>query len=290
MKYFKRILQILNYFLVKIVYKQPKVLSRQETLDILISSNKSLARYGDGELNMLYYYNIGFQSYDQKLSDRLKDIILEKSENCYVAIPEALTSLKSFKLKPTLAWMQLIGGHFKNYRKFLNKDYIYLNSQITRPYLDYKDSIDLAIFFKEFKRLWEKKRVLIVEGEYSRLGLGNDLFDNVAVCNRLITLSKDAYSRYHDIYDYIYQNKNNYDLVLVALGPTATVLAYDLSKYIRTFDLGHIDIEYEWFKSKAVKKDNVKGRIINEVINPSLEELDDRLLKSYNNEIVYKIL
>ena len=37
-------------------------------------------------------------------------------------------------------------------------------------------------------------------------------------------------------------------LFILALGPMATVLAYDLARLgYRALDLGHIDIEYEWF-------------------------------------------
>ena len=37
-------------------------------------------------------------------------------------------------------------------------------------------------------------------------------------------------------------------LILIALGPTATVLAYDLAKAgYWALDIGHLDLEYEWF-------------------------------------------
>ena len=39
--------------------------------------------------------------------------------------------------------------------------------------------------------------------------------------------------------------------MLIALGPTATILAYDLAeKGVQALDVGHIDIEYEWFLRK----------------------------------------
>lgn len=42
-------------------------------------------------------------------------------------------------------------------------------------------------------------------------------------------------------------------LVLAALGPTATVLAYDLcNKGYQAIDIGHLDVEYEWFLRKDV--------------------------------------
>jgi hypothetical protein len=41
-------------------------------------------------------------------------------------------------------------------------------------------------------------------------------------------------------------------LILISLGPTATVLAYDLAKLgYWAIDIGHIDNEYEWLKLEA---------------------------------------
>ena len=37
--------------------------------------------------------------------------------------------------------------------------------------------------------------------------------------------------------------------VLIALGQTATVLAYDLSEAgLQAIDPGHVDVEYEWYR------------------------------------------
>ena len=37
-------------------------------------------------------------------------------------------------------------------------------------------------------------------------------------------------------------------MIIIALGPTATVLAYDLAMVgYWALDMGHIDLEYEWF-------------------------------------------
>lgn len=48
---------------------------------------------------------------------------------------------------------------------------------------------------------------------------------------------------------------NKAKLVLIALGHTATVLAYDLAEVgYQAIDIGHIDIEYEWFLMRAPKK------------------------------------
>ena len=50
-------------------------------------------------------------------------------------------------------------------------------------------------------------------------------------------------------------------LILIALGPTATILSYDLYKLgFQAVDIGHIDIEYEWFLQGAQVKSIVKNK------------------------------
>jgi len=47
---------------------------------------------------------------------------------------------------------------------------------------------------------------------------------------------------------------------------TATVLAYDLAKLgYWAIDLGHLDLEYEWFLSGRGDRFAVKGKFTNEV-------------------------
>ena len=64
----------------------------------------------------------------------------------------------------------------------------------------------------------------------------------------------------------IKKNVRKNKLILIALGPTATILAYDLYKLgYRAIDIGHIDIEYEWFLRKANTKIPIKNKYVNEI-------------------------
>jgi hypothetical protein len=82
-------------------------------------------------------------------------------------------------------------------------------------------------------------------------------------------------------------NKNI--LILIALGPTATVLSYDLSRLgYQAIDIGHIDIEYEWFLKNATKKIKIKNKYVNEVDNGlnNFTSIKDRV---YYKQIIKKI-
>ena len=106
---------------------------------------------------------------------------------------------------------------------------------------------------------------------------------------RIICPSENAF----EIYDKIYNEALKVDknkMILLALGPTATVLAYDLYKAgYRTIDIGHVDIEYEWFLMKATTKVKVKHKYVTEVKEGrvDIEDVND---SKYQSEIIAKVL
>ena len=141
--------------------------------------------------------------------------------------------------------------------------------------------------FSLLKTLWNDRDILIVEGDKTRLGVGNDLFDNTKSIIRIEYLSKNAFSSYFKILETVKRYIES-RLVLIALGPTATVLAYDLAVIgVQALDIGHIDIEYEWYLSKATEKAVVKGKQVQEIHNNNFIDCYDY---EYEQQIVDRIL
>ena len=55
-------------------------------------------------------------------------------------------------------------------------------------------------------------------------------------------------------------------IVLLAIGPTATVLSYDLADNgFQVIDIGHLDVEYQWYLMQEKKKKPLENRTVNEV-------------------------
>lgn len=79
------------------------------------------------------------------------------------------------------------------------------------------------------------------------------------------------------------------ELILIALGMTATVLAYDLAQAgLWAIDIGHIDVEYEWFLRGATDKIALNGKFVNEVSGGrEVAEINDPV---YENQIVESII
>ena len=131
----------------------------------------------------------------------------------------------------------------------------------------------------------------MIEGEKTRFGIGNDLLNNAKSIKRILCPTRNSYS----LYDKILKSVLNFDksnLILISLGPTATILAYDLTKYgYQAIDIGHADIEYEYQIRKANKKIGIPYKFVNEY-NGGINEadLEDAPDKIYYKQIIDKIL
>ena len=77
-------------------------------------------------------------------------------------------------------------------------------------------------------------------------------------------------------------------LILLALGPTATAMAYELAKAgYWAVDIGHVDIEYEWMLMGATTKVNVPGKYTNESTGDKITgSLPEEAIEKYQKEII----
>ncbi len=244
---------------------QPSVKTTDESLNLIVQNKCSISRYGDGEFNLMNGKSLRFQPYSEELSLRLREIIKSNQENHEVFIPNVFKNVDWCTDKSRNYWIRYLNLNRYKIYKLLHKNKVYYDSLVTRLYIDYKDKSQAEFRFKTFKKLWDQKEVIIIEGEQSRLGIGNNLFDNIKSIKRILCPAIDAFAKYDQIFEEVIKNDKS-KLVLIALGPTATVLAYDLANYgYHAIDIGHIDIEYEWFLNKAVEKEAIKNKYVGEV-------------------------
>ena len=107
--------------------------------------------------------------------------------------------------------------------------------------------------------------VILVEGERTKQGIGNDLFNNTKSIKRIICPRKNSFQVYNKILNTILKFNKKY-LILISLGPNATILSYDLCKIgYQAVDIGHINLEYKFFlrnvtKNKLSSKKKIKTK------------------------------
>ena len=163
-----------------IIFKGLKVFSEEETLNEIIFNNKSIARYGDGEFCLIFGSNIRFQKYDKNLSERLIEV-LNSNENKLLIGINILSDIKyveNFTDNVKNFYINWIENNKIKIAKVLNKTKNYYSSLITRFYIEYKNKnkTKMQKYISLIKKIWEKKDILIIEGEDTKMGIGNNIF------------------------------------------------------------------------------------------------------------------
>ncbi len=272
----------------KLFYPMPRIKSIEETIKEMIEKKCSVSRYGDGELDIMAGRSIPFQTYNVELAEKMQYILHVEDKNFLVCLPIAFDRSCNLTPKAKKYWKDNIRKNIKTWHRLLKKRKIYYNTSMTRPYIDFLDKNNAREIFKLIKKLWDNRDVLFVEGEKSRLGVGNDLFDNAKSIRRILCPTNNAFSYYEEIINCVKRFEKE-TLVLIALGPTATIMAYELYKEgYQACDIGHIDIEYEWFLMGATSKVAIHDKYTNEAINgTSVSKIIND--KKYQSEIVAQI-
>lgn len=294
--YFKYIIYIHTYKLRKNLH----ILNSMETLQHILKCRNSICRFGDGELRMIEHYlrygNVflkkldTFQQYDSQLAKRLLEVLLSKQNNCLICLPHVFNDFSVYKGYERFHFEREY-VYYQNVIKQIDKYSSHItfgDSCFTRFYFNRTDIPKLQLYIKQMKQIWDNQEIVFLEGEKSRLGVGNDLFDNAKSIQRFLLPATNAFKKYDEILATVKQLPKD-KLYLIALGHTATVLAYDLSKLgFWAIDIGHVDIEYEWMRMGVKEKIAIPNKYVNEVVDGRINtDLDDPI---YLSQIIGRLV
>ena len=281
--------------MMKVRHVTPNVKNEDETLNEILRKKCSVARFGDGEFLWIFQERQegNFERNSPALSKRLYEVLTTPQDNLMVCIPNVFSGLKDLKTTSQTYWEGFFIKKGIKVLKLLDSTRVYYDTQFTRPYMDYADpNRNFEEKFKNLKKIWSNRNLLIVEGEKSRFGVASDLIVNAKSVKRILCPSENAFEKYDQIIEKtIKEAKKIYDvLVLASLGPAATVLAYDLNKEnIQCIDIGHLDVEYQWYKMKAKTKVEIVGKYVNESEKKFTKELPNDVLRKYDAEVIADI-
>lgn len=281
------------YHLQRLIIRMPEVKGIDETLKKIENEKVSISRYGDGDFDQIYMVPEGYQESNQEMAKRLSQILKSNLEGHLVCIPDIFNGLSPYDADRSAWWRYYVIRNRKKVKAIVDVNKVYYDSLVSRCYRPFKKSINTKNFFDRFKQIFKDRDLLIIEGDKSRLGVGNDLFSGAKSIERILCPAENAFDKYDEILEKakLYSKDK---LIIIALGPTATILAYDLHKAgFWALDLGHLDIEYEWFiRGIDCRKNDetirIEGKYVNEAKNGNIVE--DCMDKKYLSEIVERII
>ena len=274
----------------EIIFNGLNILSSEETLNEIIKKNRSISRFGDGEMELIFGKNLNFQEANKILIKKLRKVLKSRKKGLLIGIniPYNNRYLSYYNSRVRIYYIHWLEKLKLKLFTLIDLNKKYYSSFITRFYIEIKDKSKIPGYIKKLKQIWDKKDILIIEGEKSRLGIGNDLFNNSKSIKRILCPATNAFNVYQKIINRTKKiDKSN--LILLALGPTSTILAYDLYKLgYRVIDVGHIDIEYEWFLRNATRKIQIDNKYVNEAYGKKYKfrKVKD---KKYYKEIICQI-
>ncbi len=236
----------------------PIIKSIEDTLDKIINDKCSISRFGDGEFGVMFGGRIRYHDRCNKLVQRLKEVIASENPNLLIGLPPCFGSLDNF-IPPTIDfWRRWMSKKREMVYSVLDMDRVYYNAFLNRGYMPYNKTeenyINCGRYFEKIKKIWQDRDVILFESQKAALGAGNNLFDTAKSISRIIFCpDKNAFNRYDDIVS-AFDGIDSDALILLGLGPTATVLVYDLcDKGYQAIDIGMIGIEYESFLGKKTE-------------------------------------
>ena len=272
----------------------PTIVSAKETVEMIRKEKKSLSRFGDNEFELILgRERTNYQTANQELGVRLEQVLKSQNDRILVAVADNYGSLEKYTDEGALAIRQYLGtGRTrKEHMSLLDLSRTYYDAYLSRPYMIYRDKENAEIRFRDVQNIWTDRDVLVVEGEHTRFGVGNDLLDHAKSVQRILTLDRNCFDLYDKLICSVKEFGND-KLILMILGPTATVMAHDLAlDGFWAIDIGQLDIEYEWFLRQVDRRCGIPYKTVSEVTTYDVikTEEDTDYIKKYKDEIIKNV-
>ena len=241
----------------------PRIKSIEETLNKIVNDKCSISRFGDGEFSCMNCGRMSFHDSSEGLSIRLKEVLSSDIPGLLIGLPDCFGSLDCYVPYTQKFWRKWMSKKRQMAYSYLDMDKAYYNAFFNRFYLNFNKTDEYyqacCVYAKRLKEIWQGRDILLFEGRQACIGVGNDLFDGAKSISRILFCpTRNAFNKYDHIlaaFDEIPPDA----LVLISLGPTATVLAYDLCrKGYQAIDFGHISEEYECFLRREMPLESTK--------------------------------
>lgn len=203
----------------------PQVWSEEQTIRHIIEHHSSICRFGDGEFKLMVgERHKSFQDVNPALNTRLAQVLSSNEPNILIGIHP----VRNFDGLGRI-WQKFIIRIGREVLDMLDSQRSYPSMGAFRVLPDHSEEALIARV-QLIKQIWQDRKVLLVVGENSRFTFEEELFNNAHSVDFLYAPAKNAFEEYDDIVSRIQAYNPNDYLIMPVLGPTATVLAYDLAK------------------------------------------------------------
>ena len=220
----------------------PRILTIEETREYIQNNHCSLVRLGDAEIELAMKRSSPntLSLYYPRLADQLHKILRAGSSQKVLVCTNSIPIAGGYG-SDWMTYYYLCLFNYRRMHEFYNYSAVYGNALAFRI----TSSADVVLF----KRLWDGKKVLFVVSKHGDFEFENDLFCNIKDKAYVYGPESGAHGEYDSILSRCLKFDKDW-LIYLALGATATVLAWELTAHgYLAMDLGKLDASYRHMKA-----------------------------------------
>lgn len=269
-------------------YRFPLLADDEELVDKITEEHCSFIRFGDGEFEIMQgKERLPYQRVELDLPQKLKSVIAASDNNILIGIANNYGDLDQYTEGTAYGIREYMTEETRMFHlSVLDPDRTYYNAYVFKTYMPYKDKMSTPDRVALIRRIWNDRDVVFIEGDKTRTGYGNDLFDNTRSIKRILCPTFNAYAKYHEILSCSRKVDKNC-LILVVLGPAGKILSYDLARDgYQVVDIGQIDMDYEWYLSGTEFKVPNPDKYVSQLPPAVISDITD---DTYQKQILFKI-
>ena len=245
----KDVLAQIDYSLYRCNIKRSRmqVYTIEDTIRELTDTKKSMVRFGDGEIMAIAGKNLKLQKVKPEIAEGLRRILGYEHDGLIVTVPEIFGDMTPYRKESRQFWKEHLLLYRGIYNRYCNQEKIYYSTSFSRFYYAFENKGFCDKWAEQIRQIWKDADVVVVEGERTHNGVGNNLLDTARTIERIIGPASNAF----DSLDEILKCCRKYPkdrLFLVSLGIAAKFVVERLFlEGYRALDIGNLDLEYEWY-------------------------------------------
>lgn len=182
-------------------YQYPMIAGDEELIDRIINEHKSFIRFGDGEFEIMRgNERAPFQKAEEELSRRLLNVISTSDQRILIGIANNYGDLDCYTEETAQGIREYMTEETRAFHlSILDLDRTYYNAYVFKTFMPYKDKAATDKRVELVRTIWDGRDVVFIEGDKTRTGYGNDLFDNAKSIRRILCPTCNAYAKYDEI-------------------------------------------------------------------------------------------
>lgn len=231
--------------------KVPKIKSDMETIEELVNSNKSIIRFGDGEISMMLGGRSLFEDKNQLITNTFNEIFYKNDPNLLTGTRYDMFRINTNFMHSNISTyrLQYLLNNYERIKDLYNYDKTYYSACFIYPYVVYSDwNHDEQ--FNLIRRIWENKKVTIICGDRVFDKIKYNVFDNASESSYIYGPSTGAFEKFEELKSKILSTPKD-SILIFALGPCGKMLAYDMYKQgYRVLDMGHLIKNYDFYQKR----------------------------------------